>query len=149
MNISLRSGVLFPSPENITTLFFYRISITVIIHLSLMLKMIVLLVFYHPPRILNIYCSVRYHMRMWLILCYMICWSQCNSKIVRSVMTLVQSVGSNMKWIATLTHFLIPLIQIVFIKYTYGFLNQPMAQNILWRVTIFPFSKILCGIGGY
>ena len=45
----------------------------------------------------------------------------------------------------TLTLFLIPLNKIVEIKYTYRFLNQPMAQNILWRVTNLFIYQILGG----
>ena len=44
-----------------------------------------------------------WYMRIWLIIWYIICWRQCKMKIVRSVMTLVLSAGSNMKWGTTLT----------------------------------------------
>ena len=52
-------------------------------------------------------------------------------KTVRSVMTLILAVGSNIKWMMTLTLCLMPLYKIIETKYIYRSLRQPMAQNIL------------------
>ena len=51
--------------------------------------------------------------------------------MVRYVVTLILAMGRNMKFITTLTLFLIALKKILDIIYIYGYLNQPMAQNIL------------------
>ena len=75
-------------------------------------------------------------MSMWLILWWMIFWRKWNDKLAKSVMNLIITVGINMKCMMTIYLCLIYLNKIVEIKYTYGFLNQPMAQNKLCRVTI-------------
>ena len=48
-------------------------------------------------------------MRIWLIICDIICWSQWNKTIVRSTMTLILAVGGNMKCIIILTLYLMSL----------------------------------------
>ena len=63
--------------------------------------------------------------------------------MVRSTMTLIIVVGSNIKYMMTLTLYLMQLKKIVEIKYAYDFLNQPMAQKILWGVTILFISHRL------
>ena len=82
-------------------------------------------------------------MSMWLILSKIVFLSQCNMKIVRYLMTLILDVGRNMKWSITLNIYLIPLMQIDEIKYSYRDLNQPINQNIVWRVTILFISQRL------
>ena len=57
-------------------------------------------------------------------------------KMVRSVMTLILAVGRNMKWTMTLNLCMMFLNKTAEIKYTYGSLNQPMAQKILPFVII-------------
>ena len=52
-------------------------------------------------------------------------------KMVRSMMTMILAVGRNIKWTMTLNLCLMPLNKTSEIKYTYGYLNQPMAQNIV------------------
>ena len=69
--------------------------------------------------------------------------------MVISVMDLILSMGGNMKWMMTLSLCMILLNKIVAIKYKYGSLNQPMVQNILWRVTILIIYHIIGEIGGY
>ena len=69
-------------------------------------------------------------------------------KIVRYLMTLILDVGRNMKWSITLNIYLIPLMQIDEIKYSYRDLNQPINQNIVWRVTILFISQRLFEKGG-
>ena len=61
-------------------------------------------------------------------------------KMVIYVMTLILSVGRNMKFMMTLDLCLITLKKIIEIKYTYGSLKK-MAKNILWRVTLFLFLR--------
>ena len=51
-------------------------------------------------------------------------------------MTLILAVGRNMKRMMTLNLCLIPYEKILEINYTYGFLKQPMAKNILCKVKI-------------
>ena len=70
-------------------------------------------------------------------------------KMVTSVMTLVLDLGSNIKLVMTLTLYLIPLNKIVKIKYTYDSLNQPLAQNTLWVVTILFVSNIMGVLRGF
>ena len=57
------------------------------------------------------------------------------------MMTLILDVGRSMKWMMTLNLCLIPLKKILEINYTYGYLTQPMAKEILWRVTVFLFLR--------
>ena len=52
-------------------------------------------------------------------------------------MTLIIDVVRNIKWMKTLTLCMSPLNRILDINYKYGSLNQPMAQKMLWRLTIF------------
>ena len=52
--------------------------------------------------------------------------------MVRCVMTLIIYVRRNMKWMMTLTFCMFPFIKILRIKYTYGYMNQLMAQNIFF-----------------
>ena len=60
-------------------------------------------------------------------------------KMVRCMMNLILAVGRSMKWIMTFHICLMPLQTIIEINYTYGSLTQPMAKEILLRVTIFLF----------
>ena len=63
--------------------------------------------------------------------------------MARSGMILILAVGRNIKCLMKVTLCLMTLNKIVEIKYTYVFLNQPMEQNILWRVTIlFIFQRM-------
>ena len=78
----------------------------------------------------------------------MIGWMQWNLKMLISMMTIIIDLGRNMKWTMTLNLCLVPLNKISKIKYKYGSLNQPMAQNILWRLTILFISQIMGNIGG-
>ena len=64
------------------------------------------------------------------------------------VMTLIISVGGNIKWMMTLTLFLVPLNKILKLKYIYGSMNQPMAQNISLRVTTMFIYHIMSDRGG-
>ena len=68
--------------------------------------------------------------------------------MLRYVMTLILAVGRNMKWMMTLNLYLMPLKKILEINYKYGSLKQPMAKNILWRVTIFFISQRMGERGG-
>ena len=67
------------------------------------------------------------------------------------MMNLIISVGRNMKCMTTLNIYMVPLKTILDINDTYSPLKQPMAENILWRVTIFFIYKIMGerGRGGY
>ena len=69
-------------------------------------------------------------------------------KMLIYVVTLIISVGGNMKWMMTLTLFLMPLNKILKIKYIYVSMNQPMAQNILLRVTTMFIYHIMSDRGG-
>ena len=53
-------------------------------------------------------------------------------KMVNSVMTLSVDLGSNIKWMTALTLFLTPFKITVYIKYTYGYINQ-LITNISYR----------------
>ena len=52
------------------------------------------------------------------------------------MMNLILAVGRSMKRIMTLILCLMTLKKILGINYTYGSLTQPMAKEILWRVSI-------------
>ena len=56
---------------------------------------------------------------------------QCNAKMVRYVMNLILDLGSNMKYIMTLTLCMMPFKKKLEIIYVCGSLNQPMEQNML------------------
>ena len=49
--------------------------------------------------------------------------------MIKSVMNMILSVGSNIKWMMKITLCLIPLNKIVDIKYTYEYLDQSMVQK--------------------
>ena len=57
------------------------------------------------------------------------------------MMTLIIAVGKSMKWMMTLILCLMTLNKILGINYTYESLTQPMAKEILWRVTIYFISQ--------
>ena len=63
-------------------------------------------------------------------------------------MNLILAVRRSMKWMITLNLCLMPLKKILEINYTYGSLTQPMAKEILWRVTIFFISHRKYESGG-
>ena len=64
------------------------------------------------------------------------------------MMNLILAVRRSMKWMITLNLCLMPLKKILEINYTYGSLTQPMAKDILCRVTIIFISQIMDERGG-
>ena len=64
------------------------------------------------------------------------------------MVTLILAVWRSMKWMMTLNLFLMPLKNIIDIKYTHGSMAQLTAKEILWRVTIFFISQIMDEKGG-
>ena len=68
--------------------------------------------------------------------------------MVRCMMTLILAVWGIMKWMITLNLCMIPLNEILEINYTYVSLTQPMAKEILLRVTIIFISQIMDERGG-
>ena len=56
--------------------------------------------------------------------------------MVRLMITMIIDVVRIMKWIMTLNLWLMLLNKILEINYTYGYLTQPMAREILCRVKI-------------
>ena len=56
-------------------------------------------------------------------------------------MTLIIAIGGDMKCMKALTLCMIPCKKMVEIKYTYVSQDQPMTQNILWRLIILFISN--------
>ena len=106
------------------------------------------LLLYSPLQIVQIYRRMILQIRRWLILWEMICWRKWNEKMARCMMTLILAVGRSMKWMMTLNLCNIPLKKMLKINYTHVSLAQPMAKEILWRVTIFFISQRIDERGG-
>ena len=83
--------------ENIITWFFQISSLSLIIYFYTLLMKMILLVWCSLIHRVKINRRLIYHMRMWLILWFMIIWRQWNLKMVSYVMTTILDVGSNMK----------------------------------------------------
>ena len=64
-------------------------------------------------------------------------------------MTLIIAAGRNVKLMITLNLFLIALKKILEINGTYGYLKQPTAKYISWKVTLFLFIREWVRDGGY
>ena len=79
-------------------------------------------------------------MRRWLILYEMICWMKWNEKMLRYVMTLILSMGRNMKLVMTLNLCMMPLKKILEINYTYGSLKKPTEKYPVEGNNIFNLS---------
>ena len=61
--------------------------------------------------------------------------------MVSCMMALILAMGRIMKWMVILNLCLITLNKILYINYTYGYMEKPMAKEILWRVRIFIFLR--------
>ena len=68
-------------------------------------------------------------------------------KMVTSVMALNIAVCRNTTFTMTLIICLTTINKTIEIKYTHGYLNQPMVQKFLWLVTIIFISQIMGDIG--
>ena len=133
----LRWDAVFPLLDKMNTWYFQRSSFPVIISLYMLLMTIMLLFWYIPLQRVKIHWRLRLQIRMWLIIWEMIWSRKWNEKMVRCMMTLILSVGRSTKWMMTLNICLMKLKKILEINYTYISLTQPIAKEILWRVTTF------------
>ena len=101
--------VVCPSPEKITTWFLRRISLPLIIHLSMLIIPIMMLVWYSALQIGQIHRRMRYHIIIFFIIWEMISWRIWNEKMYRAMMTLIIVLGIDIKCMIKRTLCMIPL----------------------------------------